>query len=115
MVDLEDVRGRMKRGGMTASLAQRAKVKGQPCIVCHRTLGDTIIDPAHLAARNQGGCDSEDCVVALCRFHHRAFDAGNLDLLPFLEPHHRAELAHALQHLGLVGIYRRVTNERLAA
>lgn len=97
--------------GFSASPAQRAKVAGQPCVVC----GGGPCDPAHLAAKARGGCDSARCVVPLCRSHHREFDTGNLDLLPYLEPRWRAELGHAIEHLGLVGLYRRVTNERLAA
>ena len=53
-----------------------------------------------------------DCVAALCRRCHRAYDTGRLDLLPHLEPRWRAELAHALGHLGLIGLLERVTAER---
>lgn len=94
-----------------ASREQRAKVSGQACIIC----GSGPCDPAHVASKAQGGCDDALCVVPLCRPHHRAYDTGDLDLLVHLEPRYRAELAHALQHLGLVGLYRRVTNTRLAA
>jgi hypothetical protein len=64
--------------------------------------------------RSLGGCDEPDCVVPLCRPHHRAYDRGGLDLLPHLEPRHRAELAHALEHLPLIGVLRRVTGRRWA-
>ena len=40
--------------------------------------------------------------------HHRAYDTGRLELLPYLEPRWRAEVAHAVLHLGLVGAYRRL-------
>jgi hypothetical protein len=40
--------------------------------------------------------------------HHRAYDTGRLELLPHLEPRWRAEVAHAVLHLGLVGAYRRL-------
>jgi len=50
--------------------------------------------------------------VALCRVCHRAYDTDRLDLLPHLEPCWRAELAHALGHLGLIGLLERVTAER---
>ena len=93
---------------MKASPAQRAKVKDALCVVCQRG----PCDPAHVAPRAQGGCNDPLCVVPLCRPHHRAYDTGTLDLLPYLEPRRRDELAHALGHLGLVGLYRRVTNER---
>lgn len=92
----------------TTSPGQRAKVRGQACIVC----GARPVDPAHLVARARGGCDDPDCVVALCRPHHRAFDRGELDLLPHLEPGYRRELAHALEHLPLLALLQRVTGER---
>ncbi len=94
----------------SASDAQRAKVAGRACLVC----GRTVVDPAHLVSRALGGCDDADCVVALCRPHHRAFDTGRLDLLPYLEPASRVELAHAVGHLGLIGTLRRVTGRRYA-
>jgi len=94
-----------------ASEDQRRKVDGRRCLVCGRS---DAVDPAHLAPRSRGGCDHADCVVPLCRRCHRAFDDGRLDLLPYLEPHRRAELAHALQHLGLLALLERLTSERWA-
>lgn len=94
-----------------ASPAQRAKVAGQACVVC----GQGPVDPAHLVSRSLGGCDHPDCVVPLCRHHHRIYDSGGLDLLPHLEPHFRAELAHGVTHLGLLRLLRRVTGLRWAA
>jgi hypothetical protein len=95
-----------------ASPAQRAKVAGAHCLVCDTT---TRVDPAHLAPRSLGGCDEADCVVALCRSHHRAYDRGDLDLLAYLEPGSRTEIAHAVMHLGLIGALRRLTGERTVA
>jgi hypothetical protein len=46
--------------------------------------------------------------------HHRGYDRGELDLLAHLEPRFRAELAHALTHLPLVAVLRRVTGVRWA-
>jgi hypothetical protein len=94
---------------LSASAEQRAKVAGRPCLVCGSI---ARIDPAHVVPRSLGGCDAADCVLALCRRHHRAYDTGELDLLPYLEPRHRPELAHAVAHLGLVGTLRRVTGRR---
>ena len=95
-----------------ASAAQRRKVTGRPCLVCG---GRDGIDPTHIAPRSRGGCEHPDCVVALCRFRcHRAFDDGRLDLLPYLEPCYRPELAHALGHLGLIELLERLTAERWA-
>jgi hypothetical protein len=91
-----------------ASPEQRAKVAGQSCVVC----GERPVDPAHLVPRSLGGCDQPDCVVPLCRVHHRRYDRGQLDLLPYLEPCFRAELQHGLGHLGLLGLLRRVTGSR---
>jgi predicted restriction endonuclease len=67
------------------------------------------VDPAHLVPRGVGGCDDALCVVPLCRIHHRAYDRGTLDLVPYLEPRFRAEAAHAVTHLGLVGALRRLS------
>jgi hypothetical protein len=91
-----------------ASQAQRAKVAGQPCLVC----GKRPVDPAHLVPRSLGGCDDAACCVPLCRVDHRRYDRGELDLLPHLEPHYRAELAHVLGHLGLLALLRCVTGVR---
>ena len=68
---------------MAASDAQREKIIGRWCIVCQQTKG---ITPAHLTPRSLGGCDHPDCVVPLCWMHHRAYDTGRLELLPYLEP-----------------------------
>jgi hypothetical protein len=92
-----------------ASPQQRAKVAGRPCLVCHRTVR---IDPAHLVPRSLGGCDDALCVIALCRPCHRAYDRGELDLVAYLEPHHRAEAAHAVTHLGLARALRRISGQR---
>jgi len=92
-----------------ASTAQRDAVRGARCIVCGAR---TAIDPAHLVPRSLGGCDHPLCVVALCRTHHRAYDRGALDLMPHLEPHYRAQVAHAVAHLGLIGTLRRLTGRR---
>lgn len=92
-----------------ASAAQRAKVKGWRCLVCSIS---TRIDPAHLIARSVGGCDDALCVVALCRSCHRRYDSGALDLVAYLEPEHRAEAAHAVQHVGLAAALRRISNTR---
>jgi hypothetical protein len=94
-----------RTSAMAATESQRAAVAGRPCIVCgaeHR------IDAAHLIPRSMGGCGAGACCVPLCRPHHRAYDAGRLDLLPYLEPAWRAQLAHAVGHVGLIGALRRI-------
>ena len=92
-----------------ASEAQREKIVGGACVVCLQTKG---ITPAHLAPRSLGGCDHPDCVVPLCWLHHRAYDTGRLELFPHLEPQCRAEVAHAVSHLGLIGAVRRLAPGR---
>ena len=94
-----------RRAPFGASAAQREKIVGGACVVCLQTKG---ITPAHLAPRSLGGCDDPACVVALCWMHHRAYDTGRLELLPYLEPRWRPEIAHAVQHLGLIGALRRL-------
>jgi hypothetical protein len=95
---------------MSASEAQRAAVAGRACVACGAIRGR--IDPAHLIPRSLGGCDHQLCVVPACRACHRAYDQGRLDLLPHLEPAWRAQLAHAVGHVGLVGALRRISGER---
>ncbi|MEA2136834.1 MAG: hypothetical protein QOC68_4744 [Solirubrobacteraceae bacterium] len=98
-----------RRAPFGASEAQREKIVGGACVVCLQTKG---ITPAHLAPRSLGGCDHPDCVVPLCWTHHRAYDTGRLELLPHLEPQWRAEVAHAVHHLGLIGAVRRLAPGR---
>jgi hypothetical protein len=94
---------------MGATDAQRAAVAGRVCIVCG---SDRRIDPAHLIPRSLGGCGDALCVVPACRRCHRAYDRGELDLLPHLEPGWRAQLAHAVGHVGLIGALRRISGGR---
>ena len=98
-----------QRASMAATERQRAAVAGMTCIVCGT---DRRIDPAHLIPRSMGGCGDPLCVVPACRAHHRAYDRGELDLLPHLEPAWRAQLAHAVGHVGLVAALRRITGTR---
>ena len=98
-----------RTSSMEASEAQRVAVAGLCCIVCST---DRWIDPAHLIPRSLGGCGDALCVVPLCRSHHRAYDRGELDLLPYLEPGWRAQLAHAVGHAGLIGALRRISGGR---
>ena len=51
-------------------------------------------------------------MVPLCWTHHRAYDTRRLELLPHLEPQRRAEVAHAVSHLGLIGAVRRLAPGR---
>lgn len=94
--------------GFQASRLQRARVSDGCCISC----GAPGVDPAHVISRAQGGCDDPLCVVPLCRQCHNAYDSGRLDLISALEPHHRAEAAHAVLHLGLARAYRHISGGR---
>ena len=98
-----------RTGSMAATDAQRAAVAGRTCIVCG---SDRRIDPAHLIPRSLGGCGDALCVVPACRRCHRAYDRGELDLLPYLEPGWRPQLAHAVGHVGLIGALRRMSGGR---
>jgi len=95
-----------RTSSLAASDQQRAAVAGRPCVACGTT---RRIDPAHLIPRSLGGCDDPLCVVPACRVCHRAYDQGRLDLLPHLEPAWRAQLAHAVGHVGLIGALRRIS------
>ena len=94
-----------RTASMAASERQRAAVAGRRCIVCG---AEARIDPAHLIPKSLGGCGDPLCVVPLCRRCHRAYDTGQLDMLPYLEPGWRAQLSHAVGHVGLLGAMRRI-------
>ena len=96
-----------RTASMVASERQRAAVAGRRCIVC---AAEARIDPAHLIPRSLGGCGDPLCVVPLCRRCHRAYDRGELDLLPYLEPAWRSQLAHAVGHIGLITALRRISS-----
>jgi hypothetical protein len=81
---------------VAASPEQRCKVAALRCLVC----GRSPVDPAHLVPQRLGGCNSADCVVPLCRTHHRLFDSGRLVLAAWLVPELEQELRHALTHVG---------------
>lgn len=111
--------GLSRRNGFAASSAQRAKVKELPCLVCGIEPYEAKIDPAHLCARANGGCDEADCVVPLCRICHSAFDDGRLNILPDLrrsrdETRWLVEIIHALVHYegNLLGLAHWLTGER---
>lgn len=79
-----------------ASEEQRAKVAALACIVCDRKPAD----PAHLVPRKHGGCDHADCVIPLCRTHHRLYDSAQLNLGAHLGRSWRAERRHARGHVS---------------
>jgi hypothetical protein len=78
-----------------ASAEQRRKAARLGCAVC----GRRPVDPAHLVAQRLGGCAHPDCVIGLCRTHHRLFDSRRLALAPYLGRGFRRERAHALTHV----------------
>ena len=85
-----------------ASDAQRQKVAALCCVVCERA----PVDPAHLVPRSTGGCDHADCVIPLCRTHHRLYDHAQLVLGVHLGGGWRRELAHALTHVSAAELSR---------
>lgn len=88
---------------------QRFKVKDEVCIVCGRGPEQEKIDAAHLWDRSRGGCDDMDCVVPLCRRHHREYDEKKLDILGAL-------IAAGLWHeMGHPIIRHQVSPSRLTA
>lgn len=96
-----------------ASPAQRLKCQGAACVVCRQG----PCDPAHLIDRSLVSDIGGDprAVIPLCKGLdgcHRKYDDGGLSILEYLEPHHRTELAFAVERFGLAATYRRVTNER---
>jgi hypothetical protein len=96
-----------RSASMAATEAQRAAVAGRCCLAC---CTDKRINAAHVIPHSLGGCGDALCVVPLCRTPcHRAYDRGELDLLPYLEPAWRAQLAHAVGHVGLIGALRRIS------
>jgi hypothetical protein len=85
--------------------AARAKIRGEKCRVCYHP----NVDPAHIIPRSQvrpGIGENQDNIVPLCRTHHRAYDEGQLDLLPYLT---RTEQATAVFLVGLEAAYKRIT------
>jgi hypothetical protein len=51
-----------------------------------------------------GGCSARNCVVPLCRAHHRLYDRARLRLGPYLGTELGAELSHALQHVDEIAL-----------
>ena len=75
----------------------------------HRLRGRDADRPRTPNRAITGGVRGPLCVVPLCRRCHRACDRGELDLLPYLEPAWRAQLAHAVGHIGLIAALRRIS------
>ena len=75
------------------------------CRVC----GRGPVEWAHLVPRRYdkefGYKIPADAIVPLCTEHHRAFDAGRLDLIPYLS---KAEQAFAVSVLGIVRALNRL-------
>jgi predicted restriction endonuclease len=70
------------------------------------------LDAAHIIPRSRiPGPEAmmASNIVPLCRTHHERFDAGGLDILPYLT---RDEQAFAVFLVGIAEAYRRLTGER---
>jgi hypothetical protein len=101
----------VKRKGISpATPEQREKVKDLGCVVC----GKGPCHPMHLIDRSLAPSAGDDvrAVVPGCPLHHREYDEGGLDLSPYLEPRWRAELAWAVEAVGLFAALKRITNRR---
>lgn len=93
-----------------ASQPQRAKTRDANCASCGRPGSD----PAHLVPRSLGGCDHPDCVIALCRDCHRAFDDGMLDLEALLAlPTFSLERSHMAAHMSFARCVQRLRGSRV--
>ena len=95
-----------------ATPEQRERVRDLACIVC----AERPCHPAHLIDRGMAPSFGDDprIVIPLCPSCHREYDDGDLDLSPYLEPHHREALAAAVLAVGLFGALRRITGHRWA-
>jgi len=89
-----------------ASASQKGKVLAQGARIHWAT--SEPVDPAHITPRSLGGCDHSDCVIGLTRSSHRDYDAGELDILPYLT---LEEQGHAVSHLGILGALKRTTGD----
>ena len=81
------------------------------CRVC----GEERVDRAHVIPRSiaPNGGDSGEHLIALCRSHHREYDGGHLDLLPYLTVDEQAAAVTAAG--GLMAAFRIITGNREAA
>jgi hypothetical protein len=101
---------RKRQAIKTTSSRQQEKCRPAACVVCRRP------GPSHTAHLIDKG-QAEDfgdprATIPLCPDHHRAYDEEDFDLLPYLEPHHREELAYAVERFGLLSTLQRVTGSR---
>ncbi len=73
-----------------------------------RTCGAGGVQAAHLWHRSVGakGFTEEDLLVPLCVHCHAKFDAGQLELLPYLS---NDEQAAVVRHCGIMRALKRLT------
>jgi hypothetical protein len=104
-----------QNGVSPASDAQRKKVEHRACIVCRKS---GPCDPAHLIDRSLAPVEMADdarAVVPLCpgpNGCHRQYDEEMLDLIPYLEPNFREEVAFAVEQVGIMRALRRLSGDR---
>jgi hypothetical protein len=92
---------------------QRERIRGLGCIACGEFAG--CCHPAHVIDRatlTHEAADDVRAVVPLCPPHHNAYDRGELDLSPYLEPYWRDSQEWAVGAVGLFRALRRITNMR---
>lgn len=94
---------------------QKERVANQVCIVCGGSFD--ACQPAHVVPRGHPkvsalAADDVRAVVPLCNEDHRSFDAGKIDLLPYLEPAWRDSQEWAAGTVGLASAMRSITGDR---
>lgn len=83
---------------------EKKRLEGS-CRVCD---SKGSLEAAHVIPRSLGGDQDREATIPLCRDCHRAYDAHQLDLLPYLT---LEEQAHAVSILGLARAWRSITGQ----
>lgn len=85
------------------------------CRVCKRnSVGGGRLERAHVIPRKydpKGEPVDPRGIVTLCTAHHQEYDAGKLDLLPYLT---NREQAYAVERIGLVSALRYISGRESA-
>lgn len=102
----------MKKRDWTAARAKVDAVVDGRCRVCKSARFG--LDAAHVIPRSLNPTDqamTEDAIVPLCRLCHTAYDAHELDLLPYLTISEQAQAVISAQ--GIARAYQITTGTRL--
>jgi hypothetical protein len=101
-----------KRNTFTpATDEQRLNARTRGCVISSEYEN---VDAAHIIPRGMTtvGQDDPRATVGLRRDFHRKYDDGDLSILEYLEPYYRAEIAFAVERMGLITALQRITNCR---